>query len=295
MAISWKNPFVSKPATPVAELKKETMLAVSTSKKPEVSIISGGRRMGKATTQQGIEACAQAILEGGERRAMAIAVETAQASPYSTSDVMSLARDLANTMRISRHVAAGASSTAATAAALGLGPSGGSLHTAMSTSSLPLPSPAAVAAGEDTSDASGWKRTSMRWIEENHPEYVVRTPTAHAQLKAALSRMSMYNFPHLPATDRAPFERDSIRVALGSWGPESHDKMVQFLRDGGFKTREAEHMRLEQEKLDTKALNEQRRQRAKEAAKARAQAPREQTLDEAVAAELGYAGGFGSW
>lgn len=81
----------------------------------------------------------------------------------------------------------------------------------------------------DAGDPTGWKMTSVRWLKENHPEFVV-PGAAHAALTIALSRMS-YCEAETANRTAAIAMRDTL---LGAWDRYEHDRMVRYLKLGGF-------------------------------------------------------------
>lgn len=107
-------------------------------------------------------------------------------------------------------------------------------------------------AGHSTSDPTGWKLTSVRWIEQNHPEYyrARRNATAHEQLSRALAAMSWKEADAASEEIRAwvkaggtvpqkvPVKPEIAMVMraeqLTAWGKEQHEEMVRFLKDGGY-------------------------------------------------------------
>ena len=92
----------------------------------------------------------------------------------------------------------------------------------------------------DAGDPTGWKMTSVRWLRENHPEFVALS-VAHATLKLALSRMSYCEAE--TASDDGAVNRTAAYAMrdklLGVWDRDEHDRMVQFLKFGGFSARMA--------------------------------------------------------
>lgn len=90
---------------------------------------------------------------------------------------------------------------------------------------------------------SGWRMTSVRWLEEKHPEYMrsKRAAGAGSRLLAALTAMSYLKaeeeFGKLPeGTDAASNRADMVN----HWSEHSHRAMTEFLKDGGYKARAEE-------------------------------------------------------
>lgn len=94
-----------------------------------------------------------------------------------------------------------------------------------------------------TGPDSGWRMTSVRWLEEKHPEYMrsKRAVGAGSRLLAALTAMSYLKaeeeFGKLPDGTDAPSNRAEM---VSRWGEHSHRAMTEFLKDGGYKARAEE-------------------------------------------------------
>ena len=95
-------------------------------------------------------------------------------------------------------------------------------------------------AGAALAPDGGWRMTSVRWLEEKHPEYMraKRSSMAPARLTAALAAMSYLKAEEecgkLPeGTDAASSRADMVN----HWGEHSHRAMTEFLKDGGYKAR----------------------------------------------------------
>lgn len=93
---------------------------------------------------------------------------------------------------------------------------------------------------EDTSDPTGWKMTSVRWITENHPEYMVRRGVAaHDKLRGALASMG-YCEAEASTSDGAMRKDVAIGMRgdlLKKWDQAEHDAMVAYLAKGGLSAR----------------------------------------------------------
>lgn len=94
--------------------------------------------------------------------------------------------------------------------------------------------------GAGLAPGSGWRMTSVRWLEEKHPEYMRgdRSISAASRLMSALAAMSYLKaeeeFGKLPdGTDAASNRADMVN----HWGEHSHRAMTEFLKDGGYKAR----------------------------------------------------------
>lgn len=103
-----------------------------------------------------------------------------------------------------------------------------------------------------TSDPTGWKLTSVRWIEQNRPEYFrpVRNASAHEQLSLALAAMSWKEADAASEEIRAwvkaggtlsqtvPVKPEVAALMraeqLTAWSKEQHEEMVRFLKEGGY-------------------------------------------------------------
>lgn len=95
-------------------------------------------------------------------------------------------------------------------------------------------------AGAALAPDGGWRMTSVRWLEEKHPEYMraKRAVSAGSRLMTALAAMSYLKAEEecgkLPeGTDAASSRADMVN----HWGEHSHRAMTEFLKDGGYKAR----------------------------------------------------------
>lgn len=98
---------------------------------------------------------------------------------------------------------------------------------------------AELAAATDTTDTTGWKMTSVRWLKENHPEYVRGGKGAHNMLAKALAAMSYCEAEAMRA-DGAHDSRAAAEMRtqlLDSWDADRHANMRDFLLRGGLAAR----------------------------------------------------------
>ncbi len=137
-------------------------------------------------------------------------------------------------------------------------------------------------------DTTGWKMTSVRWLKENHPEYVRGGKGAHNMLAKALAAMS-YCEAEAMRDDGAHDVRNAAEMRtqlLDSWDADRHANMRDFLLRGGLAARK---VMLGKDLKDPPSHQDQERSPQK---KAPAHAV-EQNLDEVVR-ELGNST-LGSW
>lgn len=88
------------------------------------------------------------------------------------------------------------------------------------------------------SDPTGWKLTSVRWLEEKHLLGSARRgASAHQKLLAALTNL---NFGKAEEEARIMSQGDVIAAALTDWDEEGHRELVDFLDNGGYEGRRAE-------------------------------------------------------
>ena len=98
---------------------------------------------------------------------------------------------------------------------------------------------AELAAATGTTDTTGWKMTSVRWLKENHPEYVRGGKGAHNMLAKALAAMS-YCEAEAMRDDGAHDVWNAAEMRtqlLDSWDADRHANMRDFLLRGGLAAR----------------------------------------------------------
>lgn len=95
----------------------------------------------------------------------------------------------------------------------------------------------AMESAMDTMESTSWCTSSVRWIEENYPEHS-RIPLSRSSkgsreiLLTALASMSYFE----AARERGEIvDAASARErAVRSWNRDSHSRMVEFLKSGGY-------------------------------------------------------------
>lgn len=143
--------------------------------------------------------------------------------------------------------------------------------------------------GAGAGDPTGWKMTSVRWLKENHPEYVRAGKNADNVLTKALAAMS-YCEAEAMRRDGAHDPRAAAEMRaqlLDSWDSDRHQNMRDFLLHGGLASRK---VALGKDLKDPPGYQYQERSPRKTATAAVAV---EQNLDEVVR-ELGNPT-TGSW
>ena len=92
-------------------------------------------------------------------------------------------------------------------------------------------------------DPTGWKLTSVRWLYQKRHIACLSDKGAHLQLVEALSKLKMFcaeeetgNIIYLIWMKFTSAER--ARAYLTShWNQDAHERMVEFLKSGGYQNR----------------------------------------------------------
>lgn len=102
-----------------------------------------------------------------------------------------------------------------------------------------------------TTGSSEWRTTSVQWLEEKHPEYLLgssRGSSASIRLTFALASMAYLaaerqveideGTPAAKFTSKDPAQ--ARRDAVENWGADEHKAMRDFIEEGGYAARLAE-------------------------------------------------------